>query len=204
MSFYARFGGFDPAARIGEAYDLISRSNRRLELLKGTSIENSSRRFVALLGRAGTYKVWSPDSFTADDECRVRHDYPDITPDKMEEVISNMLGRHADKLRGAMVANVLKSHSRINCERERSGDRESEKMDYDSLRKILTQQITRLGLSSSRILERITDSERLVKELQSFFVPDAVETFVDSYSETRLGALLACSMIDDTDTDSKR
>ncbi|MBC7708334.1 hypothetical protein H7Y63_03855 [Polaromonas sp.] len=97
MSMYAQHGGFDPSAKTHEVAGYTDRSPQRTRLLPGTHMETSLRRYVARIDAHG-YRIWSTDSFTANDECRQRQNYPDITRNRQAEIVRSTLPYYAGSL----------------------------------------------------------------------------------------------------------
>jgi len=91
LTYYALAGGFDATARTLETRNLIPPDK---EGIPGTSMDTSLRRYVSRFGGYGYENLWTDDSFTANDDCRVSEPGQDITSYNLEENILDAYPEH--------------------------------------------------------------------------------------------------------------
>ena len=71
LSYYARQGGFDFTAKTHESKVLHGRHNTNETTIQSTSLVTSPRRYLERFPEFG-YKVWTDETFTAQDDCRTQ------------------------------------------------------------------------------------------------------------------------------------
>lgn len=87
LSKYAGLGGIDPTKKIGE---ILSLFHFMPPLIPATTMVTSPRRYIDHFEEHG-YEIWRQDNFGANDRCRDKLAKPDVTQDKMLEVVDETL-----------------------------------------------------------------------------------------------------------------
>lgn len=89
FSTYAAKRGFKANSKTHETSDFAPRN---FQGVPGTGMDTSPRRYIARLGEHGVRGIWTEESFTDTDDCRVAEKLPaDITHRQLEDTVMDML-----------------------------------------------------------------------------------------------------------------
>lgn len=186
LSFYTTHGGFDANARTHEVGGLTAKALRRPSLLAGTYMETSPRRYLARIDQHG-YDIWSPDSFTAEDPCRERADFPDISKERQLEIVEASISTYAGTLTMQALGRGCEKFDRANMDRLVEGQERLTARDLDDFMLIETEE---LEFKACGILERVISSPKLADKFYDQLRKTIFETLKIKieYQETEASA----------------
>jgi hypothetical protein len=169
FSNYTALGGFDRTSRTYEVAGFAEKSLVGAHVLRGTNTITSLRRYIANMQEYG-YGIWSPETFTAHDECREPLDNPDITVKRQHEIVSDSLIYHS-KLLMQGAADQAEKESRW----------QTGAKNYAEVRSRIRSQIEKTAKVSAFVLDRTVSSEKLNKRFERYFSSDYIDIFLDQY-----------------------
>jgi hypothetical protein len=155
LARYALDGGFKPSSITHETSHFTKWALRTsdIEVVKGTSLQTSPRRYLARLAEHGYGGVWTDESFTSRDECRTFTDYEDMSHGQVIEIVQDNL---MNALGHVITGQLLTRIGRRNAERIFNG-----KMDNSTLAELkqqTVQRVKRTGKMVDLVLQNVIES----------------------------------------------